>query len=189
MKWQKEDVWRRNAYGSVMTRLWICGALTRAVRILSVVEVDEADLGRACIRARVSENVEAQWLHGCSAGCRGRVTSSPVWVSSAVVDRLCVGSVSPVRSKPRRHSLSRHIPAPGKWCARNTTGLTMPATQPPVSSLQRLTQSLPLSTRWGTELGRATLQQFSRKFHNHFAQYKIIITNKQSLSIVSTSIN
>ena len=44
-------------YVSVVTPLLICGALKRAVQILSGVEVDEADSGCG---DRVSANVEAQ---------------------------------------------------------------------------------------------------------------------------------
>ena len=52
---------------SVVTPLWICGALKRVIRILSGIEIDAADSGRACTRVR-RMSVGKCWGHsGCLA--------------------------------------------------------------------------------------------------------------------------
>ena len=124
------DLWRRKMPVLVVTPLWVCGALKRAIQVLSAVEVVEADLGHACIRARNIECwqvLRVQWLAGWSTGCWGRVTSAPVWVSRTDVGQLHQGSVSLMRrcelverkgSIAHSSAVAQHVDSGEDWVSR-----------------------------------------------------------------------
>ena len=67
---------------SVVTPLWICGPWKGPYGYWVELKLTRPAWGTFVPECRdwVSANVEAQWLPGCSAGCWGRVISSPVCV-------------------------------------------------------------------------------------------------------------